>query len=193
MAGEWNWTIFKVLSNPGHPMVLWFYGNAANNTSTVLKTRVCVKHNIWSATMLHPCITSPSQLTHLKALTATTTGTPNIRAFWICLFRLLHPLATSWRFCREDSMQEAYFIRGRETSVPNPLNPEANGKNVKMGMKPQRQISIAAFGTVQTTANSWTTSNDLWFQLPNQGKRKLFLLLFVMLKKLIPVFINSPQ
>lgn len=38
---------------------------------------------------------------HLKALTATTTGTPKCCAFSICFFRLLQPFSSSSRFCRD--------------------------------------------------------------------------------------------
>lgn len=48
------------------------------------------------------------------------------------------------------------FYQEQGNFFSKPTKPEANSKNVKMGMKPQRQIPSAAFGTVQTTANSWT-------------------------------------
>ena len=38
--------------------------------------------------------------TYAKPFTATTTGTPNLLAFSICLMRLLQPCSTSVRFCR---------------------------------------------------------------------------------------------
>lgn len=76
---------------------------------------------------------------HLKTLTATTTGTPNRCAISICFLRLLRqPPATRLKFWEEERQSKNSQVRGQECTIVIQLNFKRPIKYTTAGYPPRR-------------------------------------------------------